>query len=123
MLIWVHEMQNTGLPSGEFSHVITNIGFQVIPDSKAALDGKNHVFQSLSTNSPKLMMRRLNRSRPHPRTRGDPSLHNLASYSRLGSRSPVRIRLLPLRSAFLILSADDTIRRLGQRELDPARAY
>lgn len=34
-------LQNTGLPSGEFTHVTTNIGFQVIPDSKAALDGKS----------------------------------------------------------------------------------
>ncbi|KAM7216247.1 hypothetical protein V8F06_008366 [Rhypophila decipiens] len=30
--------QSTGLPSGEFTHVTTNIGFQVIPDSRAALD-------------------------------------------------------------------------------------
>ncbi|KAK3311817.1 S-adenosyl-L-methionine-dependent methyltransferase [Apodospora peruviana] len=32
------DAQKTGLPSGEFSHVTTNIGFHVVPDSKAALD-------------------------------------------------------------------------------------
>lgn len=32
--------QKTGLADGQFTHVATNFGYHVIPDSEAALDGK-----------------------------------------------------------------------------------
>jgi ubiquinone/menaquinone biosynthesis C-methylase UbiE len=35
------DAQKTGLESGAFTHVATNIGLHVVPDSEAALDGKS----------------------------------------------------------------------------------
>ena len=35
-----HPRQKTGLADGSFTHVATNIGFHVVPDSEAALSGK-----------------------------------------------------------------------------------
>lgn len=32
--------KKTGLPDGAFTHVATNIGFHVVPDSQAALNGE-----------------------------------------------------------------------------------
>ncbi len=32
--------QKTGLADSSFTHVATNIGFHVVPDSEAALSGK-----------------------------------------------------------------------------------
>ncbi|KAK3687430.1 S-adenosyl-L-methionine-dependent methyltransferase [Podospora appendiculata] len=39
------DAQNTGLPSGEFTHVTANIGFHVIPDSESALDESIRILQ------------------------------------------------------------------------------
>ena len=34
-------MQNTGFADGAFTHVATNLGMHVMPDSEAALNGEN----------------------------------------------------------------------------------
>ncbi len=74
--------QNIGFADGSFTHVATNLGFHVVPDSEVALNGNDP--DQFSSRQPKLTR---HRGDPHTQTRRSPGLHDLPPRGRLVPRS------------------------------------
>lgn len=80
--------QKNGLPDRSFTHVATNIGFHVVPDSEAALNGTQpqHPFdtQFMTNNKQK----RSASSNPAASSGSRPSTARSAGWARSGKPSP-----------------------------------